>query len=340
MKQYTFSETTETSWSGQFGSAIKDVLPGRVFFANMRGAKNAFRVFFLFAWVLGNCSVAAQSAPGDEHWDYRFGLPGVDGAILAIAVQGNATYIGGSLCTSFGNIVATNIAKWDGQNWTALGGGISSAGQAMVIGIAPAPNGDLYAGGVFTSAGGVAATNIARWNGVGWSPLGGGVSASVVAIAVNGNQVYVGGGITNAGGVSVKGLACWNGTNWSSVGGGVSAGTNTCVYALLMDGNNLYVGGNFTNAGGQAINGIAKWDGTNWSALGSGLTGSGANVVCGPLSKADQFLRRRFFHECRRRCGYQYRPLGRSELVGPWAAVSVRRFPHWPPMVHSFSREE
>ena len=66
-------------------------LPGRVILRQYEGSQKTHSEFsFLFAWVLGNCSVAAQSAPGDEHWDYRFGLPGVDGAILAIAVQGNA----------------------------------------------------------------------------------------------------------------------------------------------------------------------------------------------------------------------------------------------------------
>jgi hypothetical protein len=236
--------------------------------------QNTFLVFFCLAWMLVNFSAPAQAAPGDEHWDYRFGLPGANGAVLVIATQGNATYVGGSLITAIGNVVATNIAKWDGQTWTALGSGISSAGQAMVFGIAFGTNDDVYAGGVFTSAGGVNATNIARWNGVSWSPLGGGVSVSVSAIVVDGSQVYVGGAFTNAGSVSTKGLARWDGTNWYSVGGGVDAPTNTAVYALLMDGNNLYAGGTFTNAGGQAINRIAKWDGTNWSALGSGITGS------------------------------------------------------------------
>jgi trimeric autotransporter adhesin len=266
MRQNLFSKVTETSAVGRARCGI------------WRSVKNIFSVFCL-AGGLCRLPATAQSAPGDEHWDSRFGPPGVDGAVLAIAVQGNETYVGGSLCNTFGNVVATNIAKWDGQNWTALGGGISSAEQAMVVRIAFGANGDVYAGGVFTTAGGIAATNIARWNGVSWSPLGGGVMASVIAIAVNGNQVYVGGAITNAGGVSVKALARWDGTNWSSAGGGVDAGTNTSVSALLMDGNNLYVGGNFTNAGGQAINRIAKWDGTNWSALGNGITGNSNAAV-------------------------------------------------------------
>jgi hypothetical protein len=266
MMRYKSSESKGTSQIGRLGSGIKKVFPA----------------FFCLAWALGGFSAAAQTAPGDEHWDYRFGLPGANGAVVAIAVRGNETCVGGTMFTAIGNVAATNIAKWDGQHWTALGGGINSAGQAMVLGIAFGTNGDVYAGGVFTSAGGVNATNIARWNGVSWSPLGGGVNASVIAIAVNGSQVYVGGGLTNAGGIATKGLARWDGTNWSSVGGGVDAG----VSALLVDGNNLYAGGSFTNAGGQAINRIAKWDGTNWSALGGGITGATnayvrAMVKCG-----------------------------------------------------------
>jgi hypothetical protein len=79
-------------------------------------SRNSFSICFCLAWTLGNFSAAAQFAPGDEHWDWRFGFPGVDAAVLAIAVQGNETYVGGSLCNTFRNVVATNIAKWDGQN--------------------------------------------------------------------------------------------------------------------------------------------------------------------------------------------------------------------------------
>ncbi len=100
-------------------------------------------------------------AAGDEHWDYWFGLPGVDGFVGVIATNGNDAYIGGDF-TSIGNVLATDIAKWDGQNWSALGSGMNAAGQAFVFRIAFGVNGEVYAGGQFTSAGGVNATNIAR----------------------------------------------------------------------------------------------------------------------------------------------------------------------------------
>jgi hypothetical protein len=45
-------------------------------------------------------------------------------------------------------------------------------------------NGELIAGGVFTTAGGMGANYVARWNGSIWQPLGGGMSSSVSALTV------------------------------------------------------------------------------------------------------------------------------------------------------------
>src|SRR5947207_1829757 len=62
---------------------------------------------------------------------------------------------------------------------------------------------DVYAGGYFTTAGGVPANYIAKWNGSSWSALGSGVGngsdRGVFAMAVSGSDVYVGGGFTTAG---------------------------------------------------------------------------------------------------------------------------------------------
>jgi hypothetical protein len=64
----------------------------------------------------------------------------------------------------------------------------------------------LYAGGGFTTAGGNAANNIAKWDGTGWSSLGSGMNGYVSALAVSGSTLYAGGGFTTAGG-KVSGYA-------------------------------------------------------------------------------------------------------------------------------------
>src|SRR5579864_5730400 len=111
--------------------------------------------------------------------------------------------------------------------------------------------GTLYAGGVFTTAGGSAANYIAQWNGSSWSALGSGMSVGdypygVFALAVSGSTLYAGGGFTNAGGSAGNYIARWNGGSWWALGSGMSGGV---VGALAVSGNTLYAGGYFTNAG-------------------------------------------------------------------------------------------
>lgn len=106
---------------------------------------------------------------------------------------------------------------------------------------------EVYAGGYFATAGGVAAKNIAKWDGTNWSTLGSGTNSTVRAIAVYGSEVYAGGYFTIAGEVPANRIAKWNGTSWSALG----SGTNGGVHAIAVSGNHLYVGGSFTTAGGK-----------------------------------------------------------------------------------------
>jgi hypothetical protein len=166
---------------------------------------------------------------------------------------------------------------------------------------------NLYAGGSFTSAGGLPAADVAQWNGSAWSPLGAGLNYSVSALAVagtnlyaatwnlseevaqwngttwspmgsginivvdamasSGTNLYVGGDANAPGAASV---AEWNGNSWSALGSAM----NGTVYALAVSGTNLYAGGAFSTAGGVSANSIAIWNGSAWSALGSGISGS------------------------------------------------------------------
>ena len=66
---------------------------------------------------------------------------------------------------------------------------------------------DLYVGGYFTTAGGIGASNIAKWNGNSWSALGSGIGGghgpyppSVYALAIFAGDLYAGGHFTIAGG--------------------------------------------------------------------------------------------------------------------------------------------
>ncbi len=147
-------------------------------------------------------------------------------------------------------------------SWSAMGTGMNGAVLALA-----AYGSTVYAGGQFTTAGGVSASYVAKWNGTSWSAMGSGINGYVYALAVNGSTVYAGGQFTTAGGVSAANVAKWNGTTWSAMGSGM----NNYVSALAVTGTTVYAGGLFGLAGGVSANYIAKWNGTSWSAMGSGM---------------------------------------------------------------------
>ena len=71
----------------------------------------------------------------------------------------------------------------------------------------------LYAGGVFTTAGGVTVNRIAQWDGTRWSALGSGMNGSVSALTVyddgTGPVLYAGGRFTTAGGRASSNIGKW-----------------------------------------------------------------------------------------------------------------------------------
>src|SRR5690554_3556312 len=94
---------------------------------------------------------------------------------------GPALYAGGEFTTAGGQ-PANRIARWNGQVWSTLGSGMDgNFSNTRVCALAVFDDGGgagpaLYAGGVFTTAGGQPANRIARWNGSAWAPLGSGMS--------------------------------------------------------------------------------------------------------------------------------------------------------------------
>jgi hypothetical protein len=225
-----------------------------------------------FNWI-AKWNSSAWSFLGSGIGGFYFFAPYVS----ALAVSGTNLYAGGSFST-VGGVTANSIAKWDGSAWSALGSGMNAAGYPgwfpRVYALAVSGT-NLYAGGSFSSAGGVPAYNIAKWDGSAWSALGSGITDGtspcyVFALAVSGTNLYAGGeDFTTAGGMPVNYIAKWDGSSWSALGSSVEM----FVGALAVSGTNLYVGGALITAGGVPVNNIAKWDGSSWSALGSGVSG-------------------------------------------------------------------
>jgi hypothetical protein len=228
---------------------------------------------------------------------------GMNNSVSAMAVfddgNGPALYAGGYF-SSAGGVNAGRIAKWDGLSWLPVGMGVDHGSSPAVQSLAVISNGTasiLYAGGSFSVAGGAALSNIASWDGMGWSPLGSGIGRPLFPPGIsclanfddgNGAAIYAGGTFTVSDSPGTNSIAKWNGTTWSSLDAGVGEvvvggdplGTVVRAATSFSDGSGpaLFAAGIFQTAGSLSARNIAKWDGTSWQPLGDqddGLNNAG-----------------------------------------------------------------
>jgi hypothetical protein len=85
-------------------------------------------------------------------------------------------------------INAQLLYEWSALDSQANGYGVNGEVNAIVI-----YNGNVIAGGTFTSAGTTPLSNIASYNGSSWTALGQGVNGVVYALAVYNNELYAAG---------------------------------------------------------------------------------------------------------------------------------------------------
>ncbi|MCB0569800.1 MAG: T9SS type A sorting domain-containing protein [Phaeodactylibacter sp.] len=137
-------------------------------------------------------------------------------------------------------------------------------------------NGQLVVCGEFDRIGGAAIKGIARWNGIQWQGLGGGLSGYIDGsydimyphkMLVHDGYLYVAGNFKMAGNVEANGIARWNGNSWEALG----AGFNGAVLGIEFYNGELYAGGEFTQSGDNELAYIARWDGDEWVSPGIGV---------------------------------------------------------------------
>jgi hypothetical protein len=244
----------------------------------------------------------ADLPPGlcDPEWSAPFGPePGVgnggsntatiyDAVVFDDGLGGGpALYVGG-LFSSAGGEAVSNLARWDGSDWSDVGGGVNGTVEALAVadfGSGP----ELYLGGAFTEGGGgVVLANIARWDGAGFSDVGGGTSGTVRSLVtlpaglsssdtlVLGGSFGTAGGITSGGfGVAVQNIASWSGVGFAALG----AGFTGPVMALTQHDNSLYAGGDFNASGATFVYDLARWTGSAWEAVGGGGAAIGGGYI-------------------------------------------------------------
>lgn len=245
--------------------------------------------------LLGSAAPAQSScsyawAPGFENEGYFDRATVVEFFDLG---GGPELYAAGALYR--GGIHSANVARFDGQSWIPLGSGFLSqnpaANSGVVYALAAYDDGtgpSLYAAGGFVSADGHAISNIAKWNGTTWVPVGAGTNDFVEALAVHDDGVrpvlYAAGWFTMAGGATVRKIAYWDGLAWHGLpltfpSAGLLALTELAVFD---DGSGPTLAvGSYMNVAPTAA--VTRWRSAtwSWSSLGAGFNGAASALAPG-----------------------------------------------------------
>ncbi len=140
--------------------------------------------------------------PVDNTWS-SLGT-GLNNTVSAVVVLPDGDVIAGGSFTSAGGIAVSRLARYNPgtDTWSNMGGGTAGA-FGYINALTLLPDGDVVAGGSFTSVSGVVAARIARYNPATntWSALSVGVNQDVDSIlALPTGDIIVGGVFTNIGG--------------------------------------------------------------------------------------------------------------------------------------------
>jgi hypothetical protein len=227
----------------------------------------------------GGCftNIGGQSRSGFAALDPTTGKatswnPQASGGIVeGIAISGSTVYASGGFTTIGGQsrngLAALDSSTAEARAWNPNLNLDTNPGESTEVFALATSGTQVFAGGTFSSVGGVARTDLAAINATtgeatAWSPgltpffplpaIG---DSPIHAISVAAGVVYVGGTFSSAGGQPREDLAALdpttgNATSWNP-GAASPSHENTVVAALVATPSTVYVGGSFTTLGGS-----------------------------------------------------------------------------------------
>jgi hypothetical protein len=201
------------------------------------------------------------------------------GAIRRLAWYDGGLWAGGWMEVALeGDAVIRGLAVWNGATWSPPPGGATGGFVHELV----LDGDELLVGGNFAEMGGIAAANVAAYDGVSWRALGLPGDLGVYALARGPDgELYAGGALGDFGDDDAAGgLARWTGTAWVKAGGGVGKGFYPGVVTdLVLHDGGLVAAGCFDTVGGGAeapgaieSADVARWDGA-WHSLDDGSRG-------------------------------------------------------------------
>jgi trimeric autotransporter adhesin len=201
---------------------------------------------------------------------------------MSFAARGDELYVGGQFSYA-GSVPAKNIAKWNGSEWSEVGGGANNWVRDLGID----DEGNLYAVGFFDTVGTIQVSGVAKWNGMNWESLGdmrfveswSTYLPELRQVYTLNGSVYVGGYFNVMNDEPAASFARWDGNQWHKIHGlgfthGLSPGTITAIQPI---GNRMYIGGVFTTADFLTLNGLVEWDipSSSWQRISDGSEDKG-----------------------------------------------------------------
>jgi hypothetical protein len=263
-------------WAGAWGTLRGGTIAGAVAFSNVFDlAFNQKGSLFVGGDFL---TVSGTTTPRVAFWNGAAWGSLTNGTVnntFVSALQFDPTgklYAVGDFVEA-GGTTTSAIASWNGT-WGTLGLGLQNGGAGVSAqALARGPDGRMYAGGLFGTAGGQRAVGIAAWNGVGFQPLGNGVQQTGITagqvsdiLVRTDNTVLIGGTFGTVGSVTVpNSIAQWTGGAWVPMGI-LLPGGNAHITALAQSlDTSLYIGGNFAGIGSAASTGTVVNNGRAFS---------------------------------------------------------------------------
>ncbi len=200
---------------------------------------------------------AAKLSAADGSLDATWN-PNSDYDIRSLAVTSTNVYCGG-VFWNIGGQARNSIAKLNKTNGNADASWNPGASSGSTVYSVAVDGSYIYAGGSFTTIGGLSRNYIAKLddsNGNAVSGWDANASSSVYKIKIIGSDIYTGGAFTTIGGLSRNYAAKLN-SSTGAADNSWNPNLNNSVEAISEVGSNILIGGHFTNVGGSARDYVA-----------------------------------------------------------------------------------
>ncbi|MFA6045936.1 MAG: hypothetical protein WC718_13220 [Phycisphaerales bacterium] len=215
---------------------------------------------------------AANYIAGWDGTNWHNFAGGFNERVRALGTYQGQLIAAGLFTATQGDAPLSHIARWNGVTWQPLGTGVTDpSSDATIWCMTEMPDG-LYVGGVFNSIGGMAASNIARWDGAAWHAVGSGLDGEVDDLLEFQGELYAAGLFAHSGAVAIAGVGHWHGSAWA--GSGTAAGTT--ANALEVYQGRLHALLKTLDSNGQPVVFLSDLESSGWQSI---LTDQGAKAL-------------------------------------------------------------